>query len=119
MVIQSIPLVTDLRNQNKNISTLFYATGLSSEGDNSGGVFWWNPSSTTADDGVDYLQVTGVATGRWERIMDTNGSVPSSRTLTINGTTYDLSANRSWSVGTVTSVSTSGPLAPQHLLEEH
>ena len=27
------------------------------------------------------------------------------RTLTINGTVYDLSANRSWSVGTVTSVS--------------
>jgi predicted heme/steroid binding protein len=32
------------------------------------------------------------------------GGVPTSRTLTINGTTYDLSANRSWSVGTVTSV---------------
>ena len=31
-------------------------------------------------------------------------------TLTINGTTYDLTANRSWSVGTVTSVGTSGPL---------
>lgn len=32
------------------------------------------------------------------------GAVPTSRTLTINGTTYDLSANRTWSVGTVTSV---------------
>jgi hypothetical protein len=31
-------------------------------------------------------------------------SALSGRTLTINGTTYDLSANRSWSVGTVTSV---------------
>jgi hypothetical protein len=30
--------------------------------------------------------------------------VPTSRTLTINGTTFDLSANRTWSVGTVTSV---------------
>ena len=30
--------------------------------------------------------------------------VPNSRTLNINGTTYDLSSNRSWSVGTVTSV---------------
>lgn len=30
--------------------------------------------------------------------------VPPSRTLTINGTAFDLSANRSWSVGTVTSV---------------
>lgn len=32
------------------------------------------------------------------------GGVPSTRTLTINGTGYDLSADRSWSVGTVTSV---------------
>lgn len=33
-----------------------------------------------------------------------NNKLSSSRTLTINGTTYDLSANRTWSVGTVTSV---------------
>jgi len=36
--------------------------------------------------------------------------VPLSRTLTINGTAYDLSANRTWSVGTVTSVATTGPI---------
>jgi len=38
------------------------------------------------------------------------GGVPSSRQLSINGTAYDLSADRSWSVGTVTSIGTSGPL---------
>ncbi len=38
------------------------------------------------------------------------GGVPSTRTLTINGTSYDLSANRTWSVGTVTSITFSGPL---------
>jgi hypothetical protein len=38
------------------------------------------------------------------------GGVPLSRTLTINGTAYDLSADRSWSVGTVTSVATTGPI---------
>jgi hypothetical protein len=32
------------------------------------------------------------------------GGVPTTRTLTINGTAFDLSADRSWSVGTVTSV---------------
>jgi len=37
------------------------------------------------------------------------GGVPSSRQLTINGTAYDLSADRSWSVGTVTSVGVSAP----------
>jgi len=41
---------------------------------------------------------------------DLSGYVPTSRTLTINGTSYDLSANRSWSVGTVTSIATSGPI---------
>lgn len=38
------------------------------------------------------------------------GGVPDTRQLTINGTAYDLSANRSWSVGTVTSIATSGPI---------
>jgi hypothetical protein len=38
------------------------------------------------------------------------GGVPSSRRLEINGISYDLSADRSWSVGTVTSIATSGPL---------
>lgn len=32
------------------------------------------------------------------------GAVPTTRSLTINGTAYDLSADRTWSVGTVTSV---------------
>lgn len=32
------------------------------------------------------------------------GSPPDARTITINGTAFDLSANRSWSVGTVTSL---------------
>jgi hypothetical protein len=39
-----------------------------------------------------------------------SGYVPTSRQLTINGTSYDLSADRSWSVGTVTSVATTGPI---------
>jgi predicted heme/steroid binding protein len=36
---------------------------------------------------------------------DLSGYVPTSRQLTINGATYDLTTNRIWSVGTVTSVS--------------
>ena len=39
------------------------------------------------------------------------GGVPTSRQLTINGTAYDLSADRSWSVGTVTSVGLTMPVA--------
>lgn len=40
----------------------------------------------------------------WQTLGTATGSVPTSRTLTINGVTYDLSANRTWNVGTVTSV---------------
>lgn len=37
--------------------------------------------------------------------------VTNARTITINGTTYDLTANRTWNVGTVTSVGASLPLS--------
>ena len=37
------------------------------------------------------------------------GGVPTTRSLTINGTAFDLSADRSWSVGTVTSIALSVP----------
>lgn len=38
------------------------------------------------------------------------GGVPTTRSLTINGTTFDLSADRTWNVGTVTSIATTGPI---------
>lgn len=41
---------------------------------------------------------------------DNTAYVPTSRTLTINGTAYDLSADRTWNLGTVTSVATTGPI---------
>jgi hypothetical protein len=40
------------------------------------------------------------------KIVNAATYVPQTRTLTINGTALDLSANRSWSVGTVTSIAT-------------
>lgn len=76
-------------------------------------------SNINRDEGVkitspttgDLLQLQ--AGGLWENksLATIIGSsyVPSSRTLTINGTSFDLSANRSWSVGTVTSVGVSVP----------
>lgn len=42
---------------------------------------------------------------QWEAITtSTLGAVPTSRQLTINGTAYDLTADRTWSVGTITSL---------------
>ena len=43
--------------------------------------------------------------------VDSTSYVPVGRTITINGTTQDLSANRTFNLGTVTSVTASSPLA--------
>jgi predicted heme/steroid binding protein len=60
--------------------------------------------------------ITGLA---WSKILSTpttlagygiTDAVEDTTTLTINGTSYDLSANRTWNVGTITSISTIAPL---------
>ena len=81
-----------------------------------------------ADSGIDDINVV-VTTGSysnpawitalsWSKITSTpttlsgygiTDAVPAIRTITINGTAQDLSANRSWSVGTVTSVDMTVP----------
>jgi hypothetical protein len=38
------------------------------------------------------------------------GGVPTTRSITINGVNFDLSADRTYNVGTVTSIATSGPI---------
>jgi len=48
--------------------------------------------------------ITGTLSNQTDLQNALNVKVPTSRTLSINGTSYDLSANRSWSVGTVTNV---------------
>ena len=55
---------------------------------------------TAAGTSLEYIKGDGTL-GTFPLI---NEYVPTSRQLTINGTAYDLSANRSWNVGTVTSV---------------
>ena len=62
------------------------------------------PTWTT---GTPFLKMTAAGTFA----LDTNTYVPTSRTLTINGTTYDLSADRSWTIAAgVTSVSATSPI---------
>jgi predicted heme/steroid binding protein len=99
MVVQSIPLITDLRTQNRNIGILYVATGQTTPGDNNGGMYMWNPSSTAADDSFYVLQVTGVATGRWLRIgaasniYTADGSLINNRTVTLNGYTLNFAGS--------------------------
>ena len=44
--------------------------GYNAAGDDGGGTFIWNSTSTTADNGGTVIQATGVVTGRWIRIID-------------------------------------------------
>jgi len=66
-----------------------------------------------------YTNPSWIASLAWSKITGTPTTLAgygitdgalNTRTLTINGVTYDLTANRTWNVGTVTSVGTSGPL---------
>lgn len=53
--------------------------------------------------------ITGTLANQTDLQNVLNAKVPTSRTITINGTSYDLSANRTWSVGTLTSVGLTMP----------
>jgi hypothetical protein len=83
-----------------------------------GDLVWASPAPISLNDLTDVIyigtpsngQVLTYRFGEWRNESPTS-SVPTSRTLTINGVGYDLSADRSWSVGTVTSVSASSPLS--------
>lgn len=69
-------------------------------------------TSVTDKDLLQYTVTGGV--GLWENktLAQVIGSayVPSTRTITINGVTQDLSANRTFNVGTVTGVTATSPL---------
>jgi hypothetical protein len=65
--------------------------------------------TTTGDSGSSTL-VSGVLNVPTYTLAGLGG-VPTNRTLTINGTAYDLSADRTWNVGTVTSIGLSMPSA--------
>ena len=66
-----------------------------------------------------YTNPSWIASLAWSKITTTpttlagygiTDGASNTTTLTINGVTFDISANRTWNVGTVTSVGTSGPL---------
>lgn len=45
-----------------------FVRGYYSSGDGGGGTFFWDASSTDADNGGTIIQATGVTTGRWKRV---------------------------------------------------
>ncbi len=76
---------------------------------------WYKTTGTSGGGGggsSTWGSITGTITNQTDLVNYISGLyVPLARTLTINGTAFDLSANRTWNVGTVTSFS-SGNLSP-------
>lgn len=76
---------------------LLVACGATS-GDGLGGVFAWEPASTTTDDsGVSSIQITGVTTGRFKRTQATtagiaDGAVTTAKLADLSVTTAKLAA---------------------------
>lgn len=81
---------------------------------NTGSIFGWSSKGTieyAADYSANFGNRTLVDKAYVLSVIPSlTGYVPTSRTLTINGTSYDLTADRSWSVGTVTSVTATSPI---------
>jgi hypothetical protein len=74
-------------------------------------VYRWGGSvyvEVAANNGV-WGSITGTLSNQTDLQNALNAKVPTSRTITINGTSYDLSADRTWSVGTLTSVGLTMP----------
>jgi hypothetical protein len=102
-IVQVAAVVTKSINQ----GTIFVRPTLGSNINKDEGV------KITSVANLDLLQYQS-GTGLWENktLAQVIGSdyVPSTRNITINGTTQDLSADRTFNVGTVTSVTASSPL---------
>ena len=80
-------------------------TGPASSTNNNVAFFDGTTGKKIKDSGI---TLSGTNTG--DQTLSGLGGVPTSRNLTINGTTQDLSADRTWNVGTVTSVGATGPI---------
>lgn len=75
---KSFGTLIDLRAQVGSDNVQVLLQGLSTIGDQNGGIYYWNATSTETDDGFSIVQVTGVTTGRWKRMPNAN---------TVKGTT--------------------------------
>lgn len=77
------------------------------------GVFGSSGNFTFYVDSSRFMSMSSATTTINNMTNDINGKVPNSRTITINGVTQDLSANRTWTVGGIadyynTATTTSG-----------
>ena len=66
-VSEIVDAIDDLKvlNGGNTVEVLGYYT----KGDGGGGLFYWDSTSTEADNGGTIIQATGITTGRWKRVF--------------------------------------------------
>lgn len=70
--MQSVKInnITELKTRRGSDKAIVEVLGYYTSGDEGGGKFYWDVTSTETDNGGTILQVSGVTTGRWKRIVD-------------------------------------------------
>src|SRR5690625_3262025 len=66
----SVNTIANLRNYRGDQDEAINVLGYYSQGDGGGGEFYWDNTSTEADNGGTVFKVDGVDTGRWKRKME-------------------------------------------------
>ena len=95
----------DIVDLNDAYLSLRFSSGVRVFSANRGGspvITLANTGAISANGNITGANLSGINTG--DQTLSSLGGVPTSRTITINGTTQDLSDNRIYNVGTVTSV---------------
>lgn len=67
--------IAELKNRKGNTDTTVEVLGYYTSGDQGGGTFYWNNTSTATDNGGTIISVTGITTGRWMRNYNNEISV--------------------------------------------
>ncbi|PRY38478.1 hypothetical protein CLV58_109205 [Spirosoma oryzae] len=93
----TVNLVTDLRTRTGTPASNILTLGKTTAGDGMGGIFYWDSTdSTTSDDAMNTIQVTGQSTGRWKRVL-IPGSIQKTGSVLMSGgalqTTFGITHN--------------------------
>ena len=63
---KSANTINDLKTKSSDVINVL---GYHTKGDGGGGLFYWDSTSTEADNGGTIIQATGITTGRWKRVF--------------------------------------------------